>query len=51
MLTDSSVGFVQIWRVTANGGSAEVVVTVQINDGGCCANAIWYEGSEGVMDG
>ncbi|OCL08034.1 3-carboxy-cis,cis-mucoante lactonizing enzyme [Glonium stellatum] len=42
-LTDSSVGFVQVWRAAANGSSAKAVATVQINDGGCCANAIWYD--------
>jgi hypothetical protein len=42
-LKDSSVGFVQVWRATANGSSAEAVATVQIDDGGCCANAIWCD--------
>ncbi|KAI9663814.1 MAG: hypothetical protein M1821_007304 [Bathelium mastoideum] len=42
-LTDSSEGFVQIWKLDTNGTSAEVVAQVDIDDGGCCANAIWYD--------
>jgi carboxy-cis,cis-muconate cyclase len=41
-LTDSSVGFVQIWQLGSDGGSASVVARVDIEDGGCCANAVWY---------
>lgn len=40
-LTDSEKGFVQIWRCT--GGTAEVVATLDLQDGGCCANAVWYD--------
>jgi carboxy-cis,cis-muconate cyclase len=42
-LTDNSVGFVQIWRLGANGTNAEVVATVELNDGGCCGNVLWYD--------
>lgn len=41
-LTDSSVGFVQIWQLGSDGASASVVANVDIEDGGCCANAVWY---------
>ncbi|KAF2471767.1 carboxy-cis,cis-muconate cyclase [Lindgomyces ingoldianus] len=41
-LTDSSVGFVQIWRLSGNGTVAKVVAQLNIHDGGCCANAVWY---------
>lgn len=42
-LTDNSVGFVQIWRLGANGTNAEVIATVELNDGGCCGNVLWYD--------
>jgi carboxy-cis,cis-muconate cyclase len=41
-LTDSSIGFVQIWQWGTDGTSASVVARVDIDDGGCCANAVWY---------
>jgi carboxy-cis,cis-muconate cyclase len=41
-LTDSSVGFVEIWELTTNGTSASVVAHLDLADGGCCANAVWY---------
>jgi carboxy-cis,cis-muconate cyclase len=41
-LTDSAVGFVQIWQLGSDGASASVVASVDIEDGGCCANAVWY---------
>lgn len=42
-LTDSSVGFVEIWKLADNGTSAEVAAHLDLDDGGCCANAIWYD--------
>jgi carboxy-cis,cis-muconate cyclase len=41
-LTDSSVGFVQIWQVGDDGASASVVAILNIEYEGCCANAVWY---------
>jgi carboxy-cis,cis-muconate cyclase len=41
-LTDSSIGFVQIWQLGTDAASASVVASVSIEDGGCCANAVWY---------
>jgi carboxy-cis,cis-muconate cyclase len=41
-LTDSSIGFVQIWQLGIGGASANVAARVDIDDGGCCANAVWY---------
>ncbi|KUJ21723.1 3-carboxy-cis,cis-mucoante lactonizing enzyme [Mollisia scopiformis] len=41
-LTDSSVGFVEIWQLAENGTSASVVARADLDDGGCCANAVWY---------
>ena len=41
-LTDNSVGFVEIWSMASNGSAASVVAHVDIDDGGCCANAVWY---------
>jgi carboxy-cis,cis-muconate cyclase len=41
-LTDSSIGFVQVWRLGSDGASASVVASVYMEDGGCCANAVWY---------
>lgn len=45
-LTDSSVGFVEIWKFSVptlsnSTGSASVVARVALEDGGCCANAVW----------
>ncbi|KAI1075370.1 Lactonase, 7-bladed beta-propeller-domain-containing protein [Whalleya microplaca] len=36
-LTDNSTGFVQIWK-----RGEGVKAHVDIEDGGCCANAVWY---------
>jgi carboxy-cis,cis-muconate cyclase len=41
-LTDSATGFVEIWQLGSEGLSASVVARVDIEDGGCCANAVWY---------
>ncbi|KAH6653218.1 Lactonase, 7-bladed beta-propeller-domain-containing protein [Truncatella angustata] len=41
-LTDSSVGFVEIWELAADASSANVVAHLDLIDGGCCANAVWY---------
>ncbi len=41
-LTDSSVGFVEIWELAQDGISAGVVAHLDLADGGCCANAVWY---------
>jgi carboxy-cis,cis-muconate cyclase len=41
-LTDSDKEFVEIWTIAANGSAAEVVAHLDITDGGCCANAVWY---------
>ncbi|KAI0149003.1 carboxy-cis,cis-muconate cyclase [Pestalotiopsis sp. NC0098] len=41
-LTDSSVGFLEIWELSEDGSSAQAVAHLDLNDGGCCANAVWY---------
>ncbi|KAI1340371.1 hypothetical protein F5Y15DRAFT_56086 [Xylariaceae sp. FL0016] len=41
-LTDADTGFVQIWQLADDGSSASVVAQVNLEDGGCCANAVWY---------
>lgn len=41
-LTDSATGFVEIWSLADNGSSAGVVAHLDLDDGGCCANAVWY---------
>lgn len=41
-LTDSSVGFVEIWELATNDTTAFVVAHLDLDDGGCCANAVWY---------
>ncbi|KUI57331.1 Carboxy-cis,cis-muconate cyclase [Cytospora mali] len=38
-LTDSSLGFVQIW--TIENGTGKIVSEVLLVDGGCCANVAW----------
>ncbi|KAJ5964107.1 uncharacterized protein N7479_003983 [Penicillium vulpinum] len=40
-ITDSEKGLIQIWRFT--GRRTEVVATLDLRDGGCCANAFWYD--------
>jgi carboxy-cis,cis-muconate cyclase len=44
-LADNPTGYVQIWRLgdKGNGTTAVPVARVDIKDGGCCANAIWYD--------
>lgn len=50
-MTDVPNGYVQIWKMTGKKEgdhgteytSAEAVARVDIADGGCCANAIWYD--------
>lgn len=41
-LTDSATGFVEIWELSDDASSAQVVAHLDLNDGGCCANAVWY---------
>ncbi|RDW94631.1 hypothetical protein BP5796_00394 [Coleophoma crateriformis] len=41
-LTDSASGFVEIWELAANGSAASIVAHLDLVDGGCCANAVWY---------
>lgn len=41
-LTDTQEEFLQIWRY-ANGTTAEVVARLDLQDGGCCANAVWID--------
>jgi len=41
-LTDSATGFVEIWSVADDETAANVVAHVDIDDGGCCANAVGY---------
>ncbi|KAI1499247.1 hypothetical protein F5X99DRAFT_291229 [Biscogniauxia marginata] len=41
-LTDSETGFVEIWELADDGQSATVVAHLDLADGGCCANAVWY---------
>lgn len=40
-LTDSEKGFIQIWSFF--NGSTEVVASLGLEDGGCCANAVWLD--------
>jgi carboxy-cis,cis-muconate cyclase len=47
-LTDYGTGYVQIWQVANTTGrypntTAKAIARVDIPDGGCCANAIWYD--------
>ncbi|RKU45339.1 hypothetical protein DL546_007881 [Coniochaeta pulveracea] len=46
-MTDVPKGYVQIWRMTGGKegvyAGAQAVARVDIADGGCCANAIWYD--------
>jgi carboxy-cis,cis-muconate cyclase len=41
-LTDSSTGFLEIWELATDGASAQAVAHLDLDDGGCCANAVWY---------
>ncbi|KAI1486408.1 hypothetical protein F5X96DRAFT_238692 [Biscogniauxia mediterranea] len=41
-LTDSDTGFVEIWELAEDGQSAAPVAHLDLADGGCCANAVWY---------
>lgn len=41
-LTDTQERFLQVWRYV-NGSTAEVVARLDLQDGGCCANAVWLD--------
>ncbi|OTB00992.1 hypothetical protein M426DRAFT_14974 [Hypoxylon sp. CI-4A] len=41
-MTDNSTGFVEIWKMDDDEAGAKMVAHLDIDDGGCCANAIWY---------
>ncbi|KAL1640068.1 hypothetical protein SLS58_007335 [Diplodia intermedia] len=41
-LTDTQEEFLQVWRYV-NGSRAEVVARLDLQDGGCCANAVWLD--------
>lgn len=40
-LTDSAEGFVEIWELV-DGNATKIVAHLDLADGGCCANAVWY---------
>jgi carboxy-cis,cis-muconate cyclase len=42
-IADTSNGFVEIWQFSNDTETARPVARADINDGGCCANAIWYD--------
>ncbi|KAK0457320.1 Lactonase, 7-bladed beta-propeller-domain-containing protein [Desarmillaria tabescens] len=42
-ITDTSVGFVEIWQLLDDASNATVVAHIDLIDGGCCANAVWYD--------
>ncbi|KAK7752883.1 hypothetical protein SLS62_005225 [Diatrype stigma] len=46
-MTDYGTGYVQIWKVMSGNAEANATATavarVDIVDGGCCANVIWYD--------
>lgn len=46
-MTDSSVGFLEIWEMTEDETSASAVahldaVDTETANAGCCANAVWF---------
>ncbi|KAH7051082.1 putative carboxy-cis,cis-muconate cyclase [Macrophomina phaseolina] len=41
-LTDTQERFLQVWRYV-NGSTAQVVARLDLQDGGCCANAVWLD--------
>ncbi|OCL01207.1 putative carboxy-cis,cis-muconate cyclase, partial [Glonium stellatum] len=44
-LTDYPTGYVEIWQMNnaASKFTAKPIARVDIKDGGCCANAVWYD--------
>lgn len=41
-ILDHGVGFIEMWRRSADGKSAAVIAHLEINDnGGCCSNGVW----------
>ncbi|KAG7443377.1 putative carboxy-cis,cis-muconate cyclase [Guyanagaster necrorhizus] len=42
-ITDTSVGFVEIWQLLDDASNATAVAHIDLVDGGCCANAVWYD--------
>ncbi|KAI1376411.1 carboxy-cis,cis-muconate cyclase [Hypoxylon crocopeplum] len=43
VVTDNSTGFVQIWKMDDDEKGAQMIAHLDIPDGGCCANAVWYD--------
>lgn len=41
-ITDSATGFVEIWALADDGSTASAIAHIDLVDGGCCANAVWY---------
>ncbi|XXH04502.1 hypothetical protein Hte_010918 [Hypoxylon texense] len=42
-ITDNSTGFIEMWKMDDDKAGAKVVAHLDIDDdGGCCANAVWY---------
>jgi len=43
-MADYGLGYVQMWRFTEGSKpTAKAVARVDIADGGCCANVLWYD--------
>lgn len=41
-LTDSAEGFAEIWWISDDASTVAMVAHMDIDYGGCCANAVWY---------
>lgn len=40
---DYGTGYVQMWRFDASTETMREVARLDIKDGGCCSNIIWYD--------
>lgn len=41
-LPDLSVGFVEMWELAEDNSTASVVAHLDLADGGCCENVVWW---------
>lgn len=41
-LPDLEVGFVEMWELAEDNSTAAVVAHLDLADGGCCENVVWW---------
>lgn len=41
-LPDLAVGFVEMWELAEDNSTADVIAHLDLPDGGCCENVVWW---------